>query len=158
MLENSPRGAAEANAAEPRHIGSTPRVIVDYLHCHITVSDGRAQRRTRAEPPICVDVGWVPIRTLRAHTWMFGATALTVPERFVVPPTSRSMLAGVLPGHVSGTACVVEAAGYPGRETVWGLVVVGRALWCCGWGVNNRGPMTANGIYQMIAAAAASAG
>jgi integrase len=28
----------------------------------------------------------------------------------------------------------------------------------CGWGVNNRGPMTANGIYQMIARRGRQAG
>ncbi|SRR6266508_3796978 len=34
-------------------------------------------------PPICADIGWMPIGTLLAHTWMFGATALTVREAVV---------------------------------------------------------------------------
>ena len=29
------------------------------------------------------DIGWMPIRTLLAHTWMFGATTLTVPGPLV---------------------------------------------------------------------------
>src|SRR5215831_6920713 len=35
------------------------------------------------EPPIWTDIGWMQIRTLLAHIWMFGATALTFPEAAV---------------------------------------------------------------------------
>ena len=40
MLEGSPREAADANAAGARLQRIDPWVIVDYLHCHITLSDG----------------------------------------------------------------------------------------------------------------------
>src|SRR5215831_20640708 len=47
-------------------------------HCSF-VTDGDNSTSALHAISAGADIGWVPIRLLRTHTWMFGA-ALTVPE------------------------------------------------------------------------------
>jgi hypothetical protein len=54
-------------------LGGSYRRMVMVVPGHVTDGDGGAGIGTR-DPPICADVGWMPIKSLAVQIWRFCAS------------------------------------------------------------------------------------